>query len=155
MKRFLIIALMLCTVSVFSQEVVSIDIDGEEYSIIIPENLRDSYIRVMTAYLEEASDFDKLDIAFTEYKISSEKVIISKDNLIASKNELIDLKNQRIKLLENKFNWFGIIPSVYYSISPEGSGVGAGVGILLWDSFFVQAQGGYPLEARFSLGWKF
>jgi len=159
MRRIILIAIIgILATSVFSEEAESVIIYGEEYSIIIPDNYDDlkvAYVRVMKAYLEEALDFEDVDKAFTEYKDSAESLLTSKNLLIKEKDNLIIVKDEQIAILEGRQSWFSIIPSVYYSISEDGSGAGVGVGVLLWDSFFIQAQGGYPLNARFNIGWKF
>ena len=135
-----------------------ITVQGTEYNIVVSDDyndLRNNYIRVMESYIGEILDYEKLDDAFTTYKDSSEITIDAKDKLIAGKTALIDIKDKRIKELEDTKEIFSIIPSVYYSRGTDFNGFGGGVGIVLFDSLFIQAQGGYPLEMRFSAGWKF
>jgi hypothetical protein len=161
LKILLGVLFLLISFNIFSQEESKIEvltIDGEEYNVVIPEdysNLKKAYIRSMTAYLKTKNNYETLKSTFDEYQEETDILIASKNEVIAEQKELIIIKDARIKQLESVKERFSIIPSVYYSISENGSSGGAGVGFLLFNSLFLQAQGGYPLEARFSIGWKF
>lgn len=160
MKKIVSILILIGIVATgYAQTITEvITVQGTEYNIVISDDyndLRNNYIRVMESYIGEMLDYETLDDAFTTYKVSSEVTIKAKDNLIAEQSTLIDIKDKRIKELEDDRGIFSIIPSVYYSRGTDFNGFGGGVGILLFDSLFIQAQGGYPLEMRFSAGWKF
>lgn len=140
-------------------ETVDLTIDGETYEIDIPDNMEDLttvYLRAMEAYIGEYNDLEDLKIAFDEFQDTTESTLKTKDDLIAAQKKTIALKDTRIAQLEaDKLDTFSFIPSGYYSFSEDGHGFGLGIGVLLFDRLFAQAQAGYPWEARLSLGWKF
>jgi len=152
------IILISITFNSYSGESKVIVVDDTEYSIVIPDNVEDlrvAYIRAMTAWLGESQDYVELKAAFDIYQTSTDETIASKDKVIKTQKELIIIKDARIAKLEASRSIFSIIPSAHYSVTPDGSSGGLGIGVLLFDALYIEALGSYPLQATFSIGWKF
>lgn len=156
MKILLFILLSAISALLFSETVV-LELESGDYEIWVDkdyETLKADYLFTAQAYIEESNDYTALKQAFDEYKEVTEELLAGKDVVIKEQGNLIIIKDKIIVELE-KPDMIAFIPSVYYEFSASGSSGGAGIGILLWDAFFIQAQVGYPLEARIGVGWKF
>lgn len=156
---FIMISLIILLLLPSMARATEITVQGDVYEIAIPDNLEDFevvYLRAMEAYIGESKDFSALKDSFDEYQDQTEETLLAKDTLILSQKKLIIVKDRRIEQLEaKKLDAIAYIPSAYYSFSESGHGGGVGLGVLLFESFFAQVQGGYPWEIQVSVGWKF
>ncbi len=156
MKQLFFIFLLVC-LTTLSAETLLLELSSGNYEIEVAEDyetLRADYIEMTRAYIEESNGYEDLKTAFDKYQDVTDELIASKDTVIKEQGDLIIIKDKIIVELK-KPTVISFIPTAYYEFSASGSSGGAGLGILLFDAAFVQAQVGYPLEARIGIGWKF
>lgn len=154
------IFLILFHTASYSATIAITDTKGVTHDIVVPEDkasLESAYIRAMTSYLNEASDFELYtefaEKVFNQYKIAQKH----SEDYIEVLSDLTETQEQEIKYLKKRnIDTVQVYGSGLYTygLLNGKNRFGTNINFIFFEQFTIALLCEFPLSIGFSIGWR-